>query len=98
MKGCGTRSLIFLSGLLLVVILACGRDKPELMTPHEYLRIESEVITSDMKPETVKTIVVKHGFSYEEYRRFEKKVQNDEKLRETLGEIRLNSQEGNEEF
>jgi hypothetical protein len=77
---------IILSACLLV---AC---KPKLMTPEDFIKIENEVLSTDLKPESKEAIAKKYGFTYKQYADFEESLEKDPELKTKVGEIRLNIQ------
>jgi hypothetical protein len=62
------------------------------MTVEDFVKIDMEITTSDQKPETIEAITKRYGYTLEQYREFDKKVQTDEALQKKLGEIRLGEQ------
>jgi len=74
--------------ILSAVMLTAQCTKRE-MTAEDFLRIEDEVNTTDLTPASKERIAKKHGFSLNQYQRFEERVKSDQKLQEQLGAIRL---------
>jgi len=76
-----------------VLIISCKPEKKEKMTLTDYIKIENEIIESDMKPETQKKIIEDNGYTMAQFEDFEEKVENDPKLKEKLGELKLGEQD-----
>ena len=88
----------YLNYLLILVIslsllTACGTKKKE-MTIQDFAKIESEVAIPepDLDPEKVGKVAKKYGFTFDQYKEFFEKVQNDPELQEKLGELTLENQ------
>ena len=76
--------------LVLFVLVAAGFGcKAKEMTLEDFARIDIEITSTDMKPESVAKVAEKYGYTLEQYRAFEEKIRNDQALQEKLGEIRL---------
>jgi len=89
------RILKYLAILIIGLSLftACGK-KEKVMTIQDYAKIESEVAIPDpdLDPAKVEQVAKKYGFTFEQYREFFEKVQNDPSLQEKLGELILEDQ------
>ena len=48
-----------------------------------------EITATDMKPESIADVAKKYGYTMEQYKTFEDRIQKDSALQEKLGEIRL---------
>ncbi len=83
--------LLAIAIMVCALMVSCGKKKGE-MTVEDFSKIEMETITTDMKPETIETVAKKYGYTLKQYKDFEEKVQQDPKLQEKLGEIRLQKQ------
>lgn len=88
----------FLKYLIILIIglslfAACGTKKKE-MTIQDYAKIEAEVAIPDpdLDPAKVEQIAKKYGFTFDQYKEFFEKVQNDPELQEKLGELTLEDQ------
>jgi hypothetical protein len=83
--------------LILVVALslltACGTKKKE-MTIQDFAKIEAEVAIPepDLDPAKVEQVAKKYGFTFDQYKEFFEKIQNDPELQEKLGELTLENQ------
>jgi hypothetical protein len=83
--------------LILVVALslltACGTKKKE-MTIQDFAKIEEEVAIPepDLDPAKVEQVAKKYGFTFDQYKEFFEKVQDDPELQEKLGELTLENQ------
>ena len=77
--------LIFISTALTISI-SC---KPKAMTLSDFAKIDIEITSTDMKPESIEKIAKKYGYTLKTYNEFQSKVENDSKLKEKLGEARL---------
>jgi hypothetical protein len=59
------------------------------MTPGDFLKIEDEVIKTDLQPQSKEKVAAKYGYSLRQYEQFEERAKTDKKLQEDLGKIRL---------
>ncbi len=77
----------------LSLITACGTKKKE-MTIQDFAKIEAEVAIPepDLDPAKVEEVAKKYGFTFDQYKEFFEKVQNDPELQEKLGELTLENQ------
>jgi len=73
------------------VAFSCTQGKKQ-MTIEDYYKIDTEVITTDMKPESIKKVSEKYGFTPAQYEEFSNRVAADPELMEKLGRIRLGEQ------
>lgn len=71
---------------LIATVFAC---KAKEMTVEDFAKIDMEIIATDMKPESIASVAKKYGYTLEQYKAFEEKIQKDTTLQEKLGEIRL---------
>lgn len=80
--------------LALSLFTACGTKKKE-MTIQDFAKIESEVAIPepDLDPAKVEQVAKKYGFTFDQYKEFFEKVQNDPELQEKLGELTLENQQ-----
>lgn len=76
---------------MMALVASCGLCKKD-MALADFAKIEREVLTTDMKPETIGEVAKKFGYTFEQYNTMAEKVKNDPKLQEQMGEIRLNEQ------
>ncbi len=82
---------IKISIAVLILSLSFFACKQKQMTLEDYAKIDIEITTTDLKPESIKKITEKYGYSVDQYNKFDQKIQNDPALQEKLGEIRLNN-------
>ena len=87
MKKISTFLVVF---ALAVSFTACGKKKD--MTAEDFIKIQTEFLSSDMTDETKNSISQKFGFTSEQYNAFEEKVESDIQLKTKVGEIRLKTQ------
>ena len=71
---------------LIATVFAC---KAKEMTVEDFAKIDMEIIATDMKPESITEVAKKYGYTLDQYKAFEEKIQKDTALQEKLGEIRL---------
>jgi hypothetical protein len=91
------RLIIILNAVLIsLFLLSSCKPEKKVMTLRDYAKIEEEVNLPDpeLNPALVKKITKKYGFTFEEYKEFSQRVNNDIKLREKLGEIKLDESSG----
>ncbi len=72
---------------ILPLLVSCTKT----MTLDDYAKIDMEIVQSDQKPETKEKIVKKYGFSLKQFDEMTKKVENDNSLKEKLGNKKLKS-------
>lgn len=79
-----------LAAIALIAVFATALGcKAKEMTVEDFARIDMEITATDMKPESIGEITKKYGYTLEQYKAFEEKIQKDSALQEKLGEIRL---------
>ncbi len=71
-------------------IVSCKPAKE--MTPEDFLNIENKILTTDLTPESKEAVAKEFGFTLEQYKDFEEKVETDLELKAKVGELRLNMQ------
>jgi Holliday junction resolvasome RuvABC DNA-binding subunit len=80
--------------LLLVIasVVSCKMKKE--LTLEDYAKIENEVNlpNPEINKQKVEETLQKYGYTYQQYKDMFNKVEKDPKLREKLGEIRLQTQ------
>ncbi len=69
--------------------IASCNQKPKVMSLGDYAKIENEILDTDYKDSSKEKIAKKYGYSLKQYIEMETKVENDVKLRERIGEIRM---------
>lgn len=77
--------------ILALTFFACNKT-PKAMTVQDYAKIDMEITTTDLTPESKKKVAEKYGFTLEQYEAFDEKVAKDKSLQEKLGEIRMDEQ------
>lgn len=84
---------LFILVISFSLLTACGTKKTE-MTIQDFAKIEAEVAIPepDLDPAKVGEVAKKYGFTFEQYKEFFEKVQNDPELQEKLGELTLEVQ------
>ena len=83
-------SVIALAFALILVIAGCASKKE--MSPEDFIKIQTEFLSSDMSDDSKAKIAQKFGFTADQYNSFEEKVESDIQLKTKLGEIRLKQQ------
>lgn len=82
---------LFYAILSIILIFLCvpvsGNAKS--LTPELFIEIETEILNSDMKEQTVNHIIRKHGVSVDHYNRYEKKIERNPRLKAELGKLRM---------
>lgn len=86
------KSLSILSVLvsLILTVSFCKMGGGD-MTAQDFLKIEDEVATTDLTPESKDRVAKKYGYTLQQYQTFEERARTDKKLQEELGAIRLKS-------
>ena len=82
---------ILIFALVLTISLASCSKKKE-MTPEDFIKIQTEFLSTDMSDESKEKAAQKYGFTADQYASFEEKVESDIQLKTKVGEIRLKSQ------
>lgn len=81
---------ILFAVLAAVIALSCKPSSRDI-TPDDFLKMENEVIRTDLSSQSKEAIAKKYGYSLDQYLKFEERAKTDEKLKEQLGIIRLKS-------
>ncbi|MDY6970472.1 MAG: hypothetical protein SVR08_17725 [Spirochaetota bacterium] len=71
-----------------VFIFSCKGTEKE-MTLHDFLKIEEEVFSSDLTPDSTEAIVSKYGFKVNQYKDFEERIESEPELKAEAGKLRL---------
>ncbi len=83
------------TGLILLIaaifIVSC-KPVEKAMSAEDFLKIENEVLATDLKPESKEAAAKKYGYTLKDYTDFEEKVEKDPALKAKVGELRLNMQ------
>ena len=83
-------SVIALVAALSLAFASCASKKE--MTPEDFIKIQTEFLSTDMSDEAKSKAAQKFGFSADQYNAFEEKVESDIQLKTKVGEIRLKQQ------
>lgn len=83
-------SVIALVLTLCLAFASCASKKE--MTPEDFIKIQTEFLSTDMSDEAKSKAAQKFGFTAEQYNTFEEKVESDIQLKTKVGEIRLKQQ------
>ncbi len=86
-----TISILPLIIAIALTVSFCG-GKAE-MTTLDFIKIEDEILKTDLTPASKEAVAKKFGFSLEQYQTFEERARTDQKLQEELGKIRLKPKE-----
>ncbi len=88
---------LLIAVLVSVIAVSCKPPKKD-MSLEDFAKIEMEINLPDpeLDPERVEDVVDKYGYTYQQFKDFFDKVEKDPKLREKLGEIRLEDRKGQE--
>jgi ABC-type metal ion transport system substrate-binding protein len=86
------RSLRIIAVLLITFLAVSCQPKKKAMTMEDYVKIDMEMTTTDMMPESKEKVVKKYGYTLEQFDEFAKKVEADPKLIEKRGELMLKKQ------
>jgi len=70
---------------LAVSFTACGKKKT--MTPEDFIKIQTEFLSSDLTEESKSTIAKKFGYTADQYTAYDEKVESDPQLKQKLGEL-----------
>lgn len=90
-------SLRILTAVLTIAFFTVScQPKKKVMTMEDYVKIDMEIATTDMKPESKEKIVKKYGYTLEQYDKYARKVEADPKLIEKRGELMLKKQKPDE--
>lgn len=83
-------ALLIIVALISYVSISC-KSEPREMNLEDYAKIQAEINIPDpaLDPQLVEKVASKYGYSFEDFKLFNEKVEKDPKLREKLGEIRL---------
>jgi DNA-directed RNA polymerase sigma subunit (sigma70/sigma32) len=66
--------------------------KKKEMAPEDFIKIQTEFLSTDMSDDAKAKISQKYGFTADQYNSFEERVESDIQLKTKVGEIRLKSQ------
>lgn len=83
-------ALLVIAALISYVSISCKSERRE-MNLEDYAKIQAEINIPDpaLDPQLVEKIASKYGYSFDDFKQFNEKVEKDPKLREQLGEFRL---------
>jgi len=71
------------------MVISCKQKATEI-TPEIFIQMENDVLKTDLTPKATEEVADKYGFTLKQYRDYESLVESDMKLKEKIGEIRLN--------
>ena len=74
--------------LIPMFIISCKPSKKNIDLD-DFLKIEEEILSSDLTPNSEKSIIEKYGYSVEQYKDYEKKLESDPGLKAKAGNLRL---------
>jgi hypothetical protein len=74
-----------------VLVFSCKPGEKE-MTPENFLKIDTEILSTDLTLESKEAVAKKYGYTLKQYNDFEEKVEKDPALKTKIGEIRLGQQ------
>ena len=85
--------------IMLASVLAVSCKMKKEMTLEDYAKIELEINLPDPELDKVKVeeVAKKYGYTYQQYKDMFDKVEKDTKLKEKLGEMRLQDQKEKKE-
>lgn len=88
------RIVTVVSIIALASVLAVSCKMKKEITLEDYAKIEVEINlpSPDLDKARVEEVVKKYGYTFQQYRDMFDKVQKDPKLKEQLGELRLQDQ------
>jgi hypothetical protein len=75
------------------LVSSCSKISGQ-MTPEDFLKIQSEVFSTDLTPESTEAIVKKYNYTLKQYEDFSQKVESDPDLKAKIGEIKLKNLQG----
>ncbi len=75
------------------LMLSCSKS-PKEMTPADFLKIENEILTTDLTPESKEVIAKKYDYSLKQFEDFAQRVEKDPELKAKIGEMRLQKIQG----
>ena len=87
------KKVLFLLISISLMFFSCKSER-QSMTLGDYAKMQTEINLPDpaLDPQLVEKVVSKYGYTFDQYKEFNDKVEKDSTLREKLGEIRLKSQ------
>ncbi len=83
---------VFIAIITLAFFTFSCQPKKKAMTMEDYVKIDIEMTSTDMKPESKEKVVKKYGYTLDQFNEFAKKVEADPKLIEKRGELMLKKQ------
>jgi hypothetical protein len=83
---------IFLSIITASVLFVSCKPGEKTMTPEDFLKIDTEILSTDLTLESKESVAKKYGYTLKQYNDYEEQVEKDATLKTKIGEIRLNQQ------
>ncbi len=88
----------FLIAVMTVTVLTlCCSPSHKTMTPEKFLKIENEILSTDLTPEAKEAVLKKYNFTLKEFEDYAQKVESDPELKAKVGEARLKKIQGERE-
>ncbi|MBN2041756.1 MAG: hypothetical protein JW864_17095 [Spirochaetes bacterium] len=85
-------SVVSMILIVALCVISC-KNEPKVMTPEDFIKIENEVLNTDLTPESKEKIAEKYGFTLKQFEEFEERVEMDPELKKKVGEAQLNLQQ-----
>ena len=73
-----------------ICMTSCLKKKE--MSPEDFIKIQTEFLSTDMSDDSKSKVAQKFGFTADQYNSFEERVESDIQLKTKVGEIRLKVQ------
>lgn len=74
------------------LVVSCKPAKD--LSPEEFIKMENEVLSTDLTPESKEAVAKKYGYSLKQYDDYADKIAKDPAMKAKVGEIRLKIQQG----
>jgi hypothetical protein len=84
--------ILFLIALASVLVVSCKMKKEMSLEDYGKIELEINLPNPDLDKVKVEEVTKKYGYTYQQYKDMFDKVEKDSKLKEKLGEIRLQDQ------
>lgn len=75
------------------LMLSCNKA-PKDMTPEDFLKIDNEILNTDLTPEAKEAVTKKYDYSLKQFEDFAQRVEKDPELKAKIGEMRLQKMQG----
>jgi hypothetical protein len=83
---------VFLSIITASLLIISCKPGEKTMTPEDFLKIDTEILSTDLTLESKEAVAKKYGYTFKQYNDYEELVEKDAALKTKIGEIRLNLQ------